>query len=165
MTSLFSIEIPRRARACYNKGESFCANDSYISILLPLPQGGYERRDFCDPCWKEVKDECLGETNIYWKSKVPDKKEESQLPKQRNARALILLKRAIQQEDMDSKEEAFVLALLLARSRQMFLRQELAEANLYEVAQTEEMLLVPRLDLSRLQTEAVQQRLAVKFSE
>jgi hypothetical protein len=134
-------------------------------VLLELPKGGYERKDFCQSCWEEVKDSVLEKTHIHWKSKIPEKKEESDLPKQRNARALILLQESVGTDDPLIQQEAFVLALLLARSRELFLRQELPEGNLYEVAKTEQMVVVPRLDLSRLQTEEVQKRLAEKFRD
>lgn len=165
MSSLFSIDIPRRHRACSHKGEPFEPEDAYFSVLIEEDKGGFSRKDYCPHCWEEVKLELMQKTHIHWKSSVPLKRPESDLPKERNKRALVLLRQALVEETAEAKEEAFVLALLLLRAREIFLRQELVEGNLIEVAETEEMLLVPRLDLSRLQTETIQERLSVKFRD
>jgi len=64
--------------------------------------------------------------------------------------------------------QAFVLAIYLERKRLLFFRREIEQEghsmNLYEVAETEEMLCVKKVPLSALQIDKVQRELAKKLS-
>ena len=140
----FQITIPRRAAECAHGHEAILPGTKYYSILIEgSEKEPYERRDYCPACWHHISQ---GNTPINalsaWKSKVPEKKGVSALPKQRDARALHLLKEAVTRDDSVAHGEAFVLALYLARRRRIFLRQELkhnetGSVNLYEAAETE----------------------------
>ena len=104
----------------------------------------------------------------YWKATVPFRKEPSELPKQRDARALHLLKENILCNHLEDYSETFVLSLYLARRRRITFRRDMLlpdgkQGALYEVADTEEMLLVPKVLLSDLQVENLQLTLAKKF--
>jgi len=167
----FQIEIPRRATACLHGQEPFVGGMEYYSVLMDGPSEGiYQRQDYCSQCWDKLsKEKALPPNQSSWKSNVPLKKEASDLPKQRDARALYLLKEAIKSQEPADCEEAFVLSLYLARKRLMYQRQEIKLADgkpalIFEVAETEEMLCVRKIPLSELQVGNVQLELAKKFS-
>jgi hypothetical protein len=141
----------------------------YSALVEGEEKGSYQRYDYCAPCWTQLDPQKQHPKLISsWKSKVPIKKLAEELPKQRDARVLVLLKEAILQNK--HLDEAFVLALYLARKRLIALRQEMTlpsgdPASLYEVLETEEMLCVPRLRLSGLQVEKIQQSLAAQLKD
>ena len=167
---MFQIEIPKRGAVCAHHGEALTPGSEYYSALKAGEQEGLlSRKDYCAACWETLQqNKQLLDVISSWKSMVPPKKEGSDLPKQRDERALYLLKEALASSE-DRRDEAFVLALYLARRRRLYLRQELKRANqppasIYEVAETEEMLCVPKVSLSQLQVETVQIELAKKFN-
>jgi hypothetical protein len=142
----------------------------FYSVLIEGEEKGlYQRHDYCAPCWTLMDVQAQYPKMIsHWKSRVPAKKLVDELPKQRDARVLALLREAILQDK--SHDEAFVLALYLARKRLIALRQEMTlpdgkPASLYEVLETEDMLCVPRLALSELQVEKVQSSLAKQLKD
>lgn len=168
---MFQIDIPKRAAACAHHGEVLTPGMEYFSALLPGEiEGVFVRSDFCQNCWdQQSKKKPFNYATSTWKSIVPAKKQESDLPKQRDERAFYLLKEALASTEANAPEEAFILALYLARRRLIVLRQELKRKNmppasLYEVADTEEMLCVPKIDLSHLQVETIQLAIAKKLN-
>ncbi len=174
MRPSFQLEIPRRASRCAKGGEEFIPGMDYFSCVTEAENGTFARQDYCPACWKEGEGE-VAEGRLYWKSRVPSKKEESASAASRlqhlnrDEKILYLLGEALLSESRESKEEAFVLALYLARRRFLLLRRELVDkgkeqtVNLYEVAATEEMIAVPKIKLSELQIAQVQERVALKL--
>ena len=169
MRNYLQIEIPKRAKVCTKDNAPLAPETPYYSVLCEDEHSGLVRQDYCEHCWQLfARQETISLARSHWKSKVPSKKEEIQLPKHRDERAMVLLKHALQRSDEDSCAEAFVLALFLAHKRILFLRQEIRQddgqiACLYEVAETEEMIWVKKINLSQLQTEQIQSELAKKF--
>lgn len=166
----FLIEIPKRAQTCCKCQTPFKGGEEYQTALFEGAQDvPFERCDFCLPCFqKNVKENADSLPLSTWKSVVPMKKEESPLPKQKDDRAMYLLKEALAKNDEQSIEEAFILALYLARKRILAMRQEVPLENqrkglVYEVLETEEMLCVPKVPLNELAIEKVQEELAKKF--
>ena len=151
------LKIPRRSNACHDKGEQFKPGMEFISHLFESEKGEVVRKDFCLTCADLEKGGSFGR----WKGKVPYPKEKK-LPVERNARALELLRRALEEDQAAS--EAFVLALYLARARLIVARQEFEGKIFYEVIATEEMLAVTRVPLSQLEIAKIQTRLAHQFS-
>lgn len=168
MKNPFQIEIPRRSQSCFAGKEIFIPGMDYYSTLEEDESGNWSRRDFCPACWEKFAcEEAFKNSWSHWKSKVGIKKA-ADLPADRSERALILLKEALAKSAEEDKDEAFVLALFLARNKKLALREEVKHSdgslyNIYEVIATEEMLAVPKLDLSQLQVAKVQQVLAQKF--
>lgn len=165
----FQIEIPKRGDMCAQGKEPLIPGMEIHSVLRESleDQGLYERQDYCNFCWEQL---CSQNTIIgsIWKSKIPFKNEAPNLPKQRDARAMSLLKEALMRNGKDDHAEAFILALYLARRRLMYFRQELVledgqAASVFEVADTEEMLCVRKISLSTLHIEKIQRELAIKF--
>ncbi len=160
--ALQHYEIPRRHKRCVQGEESFDHGMSYFSLIEPLKEGGYERKDYCVDCWRKNSDEVEGK--IYWKSSVPKKVEVSEAALRRDERALRLLKETCQSEDAEELARAFVLALLLTRNKLLQMKQDVQEEGktlqLYEVRGTEEMFFVRKVELSSIQTNDVQRSLA-----
>lgn len=166
---MFQIEIPKRATCCIKGGEPLLQGSDYYSALVRgESEEVYQRQDYCLACWEKTSDQ-VSHLSSSWKSTVPLKKDGSELPKRRDERALYLLKEALANQDSSqSIAEAFILSLYLARRRLVFLRQEMKRegklpVSIYEVAETEEMLCVPKIALSDLHVEKVQLELAKKF--
>lgn len=164
--SIFPIDIPKRSQACAKGQEALQSGATYYSLLVEEKEQGQQRRDYCAKCWETVAiDDDFLKSKIYWKSRVPSKKEEPQLPQDRDERAFVLLKTALEESN---NPEAFVLALYLARKRLISLRKEFNNdkgqvQQLYEVLETEEMLCVNKVPLSSLQIVQIQTQLAKKM--
>lgn len=165
---MFQIEIPKRATSCIKGGEPLVQGMEYYSALVRGEgEEDYQRHDYCPACWEKEINQTMQRSS--WKSVVPFKKDGSELPKRRDERALYLLKEVLRdKENENSAAEAFVLSLYLARRRLIFFRQEMnihgnKPASIYEVAETEEMLCVPKFEISELPIEKIQLELAKKF--
>lgn len=160
--ALKHYEIPRRHKRCVMREEVFDYGVSYFSLIEPIEEGGYERKDYCLNCWKTLVNEIKGK--IYWKSSVPKKIEVSEASLRRDERALTLLKDTCQSEDPAELSRAFILALLLTRKKILQLKQEVQEEEqtfiLFEMRGTEEMFFVKKVSLSLIQTDEVQRSLA-----
>lgn len=166
----FQIEIPKRNTICTHCQKLLAPGMEFHSTLRGCSEeGGCIRQDYCLNCWENLASQnALEAARSTWKSKVPTKKEASCLPKQRDARAMCLLREALLRNGIDDHGEAFVLTLYLARKRLIYFRQDLLledgqKASIYEVAQTEEMLCVRKVASSALQIEKIQRELAAKF--
>lgn len=165
--SLLPIEIPKRSGCCKQNGEPFLPGQHYYSVLTREEgeETAYVRHDYCDSCWQQIK----SKHGISWNSMVPIKKQESELPKRRDERALYLLKETLRDLEREgASAEAFVLALYLARRRLIVWRQEYERKgkppiSIYEVMESEEMLGVPKIALSELHIEHTRQQLAQKL--
>jgi hypothetical protein len=161
------IEIPRRAPVCAMRQENLTPGIEYFSILSEDPHVGVIRKDYCASCWKEV----APKTDIYWKSKIPNKvKEKLLLPKEKNQRALALLKKALADGSHQNQLRAFILALYLARKKILSAKQNICNENgamitLYEVRENEEIILVPKFDLSSIPIEELQKDLAEQLRD
>lgn len=168
---IFQIEIPHRSKVCAQQGEDFVAGTPYFSILFE-EEKQFLRKDFCAACWENsAKLEWSHKIDGYWRSTVSAKKVDP-MPKQeknRDERALDLFRQALASSSVEDCEEAFVLALYLARRKFLYARQERArekeQITLYEVAETEEMLAVRKMSLTPEQIASIQQRLAVKLRQ
>ena len=172
MTSLkiLQLEIPRRNTVCAKGQEKFSPGTDYYSTLTESNTGDWQRQDFCHVCWDASEHEAAKNAGGYWKSKVPLKQEVAPLSQNRNVRILELLKERLSSGSEDNRAEAFVLALFLARARVVYLRQELQQedgsfVNLYEVAATEEMLAVKKINLSQLEVGKIQAQLATELAK
>lgn len=171
MTTLFHIQIPKRSKVCFLGQEILSPGMDYYSLLIENNTHEYERQDFCALCWSKFLDtpdpgkKTLGK---HWKSKVPTKKDAPQVPQNRDEQILSLLRSSLTGDMPEDRDESFVLALYLARKRFMLLRKEIAQEDrsiiqLYEIPETEEMILIPKIELSSLQIETIQLKIAKKL--
>lgn len=162
----YHLEIPKRAAECHQGKELFQPKEKYHSLLLKVDEEDFCRRDFCLKCWEEVMKKALPEETVTsWQGTVPAALEKKDEFLSRDEKALSLLKEKITDETTENRQQAFILALYLARKRHLALRKEITlkdglQALLYEVAETEEMLCVRKLDLPHLEIENIQKALA-----
>jgi len=163
--SPYPLVIPRRSHQCSAGQEPLLPGTAYFSVVNEDAQGEYVRTDYCPNCWKTVE---RTEEAIHWKGKVPDKKKRLEYADlSRDERAMAVFKDTLSSAEKEHHEEAFVLSLFLARKRYLLPRKQLRKEEtlfqLYEVGSTEEMVAVPQIDLSDLEVEKVQKRLAEKM--
>ncbi len=145
------ITIPRRARHCFHGQEPFTSGAEYVSLIIEEPKD-LIRQDYCMECWNHVQSQLP--SKIYWKAKLPEKSEGNPEELSHNEKVFALLR------ESDDVTTCFVLALYLARKKKLILRQDLEEAMIYEVPETEEMIVVKKVDLSLLEETKVQQSIA-----
>ena len=162
---LLQLEIPRRSRTCTKGAEPLLPGMEYYSILF-IEGETFKRQDFCPTCWEQIKAEKINQADSHWKSKVPAK-QEALKDLSRDERAMELLREALQTNAPEQRAEAFVLALYLARKKQLILRHELEQdgelVSLYEDPSTEEILTVKQAELTPPQIKQIQEELAKKL--
>lgn len=157
---LFQIHIPRRHQKCQEAGEKIEAGMDYHSVLYEEGEENYRRTDFCPKCWESIDREAiLKDACTHWKSAVPEKPSEDERTRNRIERALELLKEGIEGGE---HEKNMILAMFLQRKKVLHFRQELEREDgstylLYEVSGTEEMLPVPKVSITSIDTTKVQE--------
>jgi hypothetical protein len=170
MTIPFNIPIPKRAKTCFLSQEDLLPGMDYFSLLIENDSHGYDRQDFCSVCWnqtfKNLSDKML--TIRHWKSKVPAIIKVREIPQNRDVQIMSLLKTYLESNLEENVEESFVLSLYLSRKRVMSLRKEIRQEDntivqLYEILETEEMLLIKKVDLSTIQIGNIQLQIAKKL--
>jgi len=163
MVSKLTWNIPARSRRCCQGREPLGPETPYYTLLQQSENGQFERYDYCEACWtKKRQAQEVAADATFWRGVVPGRKEQVKDQEELGDRVLELLRDAVSLEDQ--ADEAFVLGLYLARLRKGAARQELLREGqtftLYEIFDTSEVLCVPRVPLSRLQVDALQQRIA-----
>lgn len=159
-STLFQIQIPKRSKVCKSCDEPLKAGMDYFSYLLEIEKD-YERQDFCTTCFptQELS------SSKYWKSKVPVKKVAVEIPKTKNEQIFAYLKSSLEKDSILDQKTSFVLSIFLARKRFMALRKEVRQEDqsimqIYEIPETEEMILVKKMQISSLQIEEIQLQIA-----
>lgn len=163
------LEIPKRTARCSLGQETFESGMDYYSVVIDEKDQGLVRQDYCAGCWKHLdKAPILAKAKGHWNSQVPAKKTAQEMSKSREEKAIALLREALAADSKESAAEAFVLALFLARKKmikacdEIFLETGLP-ATLYEILDAEEMICVPRIKLSDLQIDTLQESIAQKL--
>lgn len=157
-------DIPKRQSQCSEGAHSFQPGDKCYT-LVSLHSQEWQRRDLCEGCWQALQERGMPEgIKSYWTINIPSKAAAEMLPKHKEERALVLLKRALASQEPLNERESFVLALFLARRKFLFLRQEIEQLGetiyLYETADTEELLPVKKVTLHPHDIDILQNRLA-----
>ncbi len=165
MTSLIQIQIPKRSKVCMAGLEQLVAGMDYYSVLTENRNKEYERQDFCSVCFANFSNNNNLSLAKYWKSKVPLKKENVVIPSTKNEQILSLLKNSLEQNSPTDEMKSFVLAIFLARKRYMSLRKEVKQEDgtilqIYEIPETEEMILVKKFAISTLEIEEIRTQIA-----
>ena len=163
----FSNPIPVRSRLCSHGHEPLSPGMDYHSVLIHGQE--VTRLDFCSACWEGATKEKYHETeSIQWKASVPDRKGKSTSLQEADVQALDWLKEALIEDSEQSQLEAFVLALMLKRRRILVSCREVSSEKkehflLFQVVESEEMLIVPKVSLSQVDIQKVQQLLFRKI--
>jgi len=168
--SMFQFEIPKRSPNCSVCQQSFLAGASYYSFLFQEEKKLWTRQDFCVLCGEKFADgeKHKGLSGWYWKSQVSDKPKAA-APVDRVDKAFEILHEVLNKDSLEAQEEAYVLSLYLMRQKKLILRKETTLPGgeivyIYEIRDTEEMVSVPKLDLSNLQIEKIKCSLTVKLN-
>ncbi len=171
------IQLPRRSDACQQCQERFARGNDYYSLLFsdeltPSKTEALARRDFCLPCWqKESQESSKALTGSYWKSTIPKKIAHPEMPLKREEMALSLLRSSMgtsKPETELSDIEIFFLALFLARRRALIFRNEIDRSGVkyqvFEIAETEELLALKKVDVREVDLATLQKALALKLT-
>jgi len=130
----------------------------YISVLEEIDDL-LERRDYCTICWDAFTKRVDKVPSQHWRAKVPTKEEKEDASKSQDEKAMDLLKKLVSGDRVEDRHLAFVLALYLERRHQILLRKEMDSYYFYEIAMTEEMISVQRIDVMELDLEKLQEKL------
>jgi hypothetical protein len=162
--SLTPFVMSRRAPTCTAQGETFAQGNEVFTLLLPQDEG-YLRQDYCGRCWKnEQHKPPLEKGSIHWRTIIPPKVEVTKPALDSDQKALQLLKDALAQQENDL---AYVLALYLERRDLLcscrIVGEDAKLFSFYEIASNGEVLRVPKVDLTGLQTAMLQQTLLARL--
>lgn len=166
MNSLFQLQIPKRNSRCFKGGEPLIPGMEYYSLLLEEKENQKViRQDFCSVCWHDANIKGNVSNQSYWQSRIEHKLNEPQ-SQSKVAKALSLLRKML--TEPNNEPELFVMALFLARARQLVLRREFEENGcqyyLYEVARLDEFVTIKKIELSLLETATIQHSLSQKLN-
>ncbi len=156
MKQLLIYEIPRRSSTCWAGQESFKPGMTYHTVLEEAQEGAFLRKDYCIQCWESEQKQ----KGVHWKSSIPKPSKIPMTNAARDERALEIFKRK-----QITPEETFVLALYLQRRKKIALRRELVEKSVYEILDTEEIVVIDKIPLTHLAIEQIQASLIEKFKE
>ncbi len=154
-------DIPKRSPQCCHCQGAFVKGGELLSVLLEeFPF----RSDYCISCIDFAPKELP-----KWRSRVPQKQKSPYAHLKRDERALALF-RDLLKEPADRWGEIFILAQYLEREKILILRQDGVSTqgiplSIYEIAATEELFRIPRLDPRALPLEQIQASLAEQLAQ
>jgi hypothetical protein len=157
------LELPRRSLACRQCTKSLADEEYCISR--------YEegtRCDYCCTCWQLEESHTHTESSPYiWKTRIPKKDPGQPAYLRKETKALAYLKEIIGCEN--KSQEQYFLSLYLMRKKILNLKKEIDNQDqpyhLFEVVETGEMLPIPKIPLSQLDSKEVQKELATRLSK
>lgn len=162
MNPFVQLDIPKRSVTCTKGGERLAPGTDYYSLILEGENESIIRHDYCSKCWTPPQ---VSKKHTYWKSSI-EAKPELPASQSRTEKALALLKNLLQQP-VGQENEIFVMALYLAHARKLVLRKEFEEQGvayyLYEVMHQDEFITIKKVDLSLLETHALQKTLSARL--
>lgn len=161
---LTNFTIPKRHLNCSRGAHPFSPGDKCYTFVSAEPNR-WSRQDLCEACWFDLKSQGLpAGIKSHWQTKVQNKESLKPLSKQKEERALDILKEIINKGSPEEEREAFVLALYLARKKLLIFRQEIELLGevvyLYESVKTEELFSIKKTTLTPSDIENLQIRLS-----
>ena len=148
-------DIKPRGEACSDCQTVFADQQPYFSALV-FGAEGYQRADYCDPCWQARPKEQILPYSV-WQGifKLPPAAPEEALKKET---AESLLRKYMEEDNPASANIIYILAVMLERKRILVERDVRTNENgvlirVYEHRKTGETFLVPdpRLQLDQLE--------------
>jgi len=146
-------DIKPRGNVCAKCQVPFADKQPYFSLLQPGKEK-FERQDYCETCWPEVKRDNLPYSMWRGIFKMPPPAEE---PLKKET-AESLLRRLIEEGDPSKKNVIFILAVMLERKKIMVERDVRKNDDgtwirVYEHRKTGETFLIadPRLTFAELE--------------
>lgn len=153
-------KLSNRKSICSECERGFHEGDTFhTAIFWNDAEGEYQRKDFCEACWKAIEEDV--DAFSCWKSTYEppstDGKKKDAVQKED---AESLLKRLIEENDPASEKTRFILALMLERKK-IFQQIDAHDRNgqkllIFKRRKTEEIYIVPDLDLKMDELVAIQ---------
>lgn len=166
-TRAFQWAVPKRTGVCEASGEPLQAGSTVYSFVYETEEG-WLRKDYSEAGWDSVgKDACTELAGVHWKSTLPMPEKKPEKPEDRDRRAVEVLKALAHQPE--TVADAFILSLFLRRRRRLLLKKvfkkEDKEFHLFEIAGSSEIVPIQQVELSAIETESVQRRLAERLQQ
>jgi hypothetical protein len=155
-----------RAHHCALTGRPFEEGDSfYTAIYLDPKTALYERRDVAADAW----DDELKERTPYshWKSSYqkPETEDKSEVAPRENA--MSMLQRLVEEDDSDTENSRYILALMLERKKQLVPKDvketETGRLLFYENKKTGDVFVIRDPELRLDELEQVQEEIAFQL--
>lgn len=111
--------LGKPAQVCSRCGEEIRPGESLVSALS-FTGVEFERLDFCEPCWENVRQEDL---YSHWRTRVPEKEEK---PRARRINIQVvddLFQRLREEADEARRPLIFLLAMILVQKRVLKYRE------------------------------------------
>lgn len=150
-------DIKPLGKSCACCARPFADRERY-STRLTHGEAGYERADFCEPCWAKESETNPGYSNWSGVFRVPPPEPEKKVKKETAESAL----RELMKENDESRLELiYILAVMLERQR-VFVERQVdylpggRKTITYEHRKTAELFLIPDPGLSLDRLEIVQ---------
>ncbi len=145
-------KIPHRLTRCILGDEPFSPGSEYISVLTSTEEG-WKRADYCPACWEK---EAKNSRAQFWRGKIPLKKEKKLAS---DEKALEFFRK------IEDPKLLSVLALYLLRRDQIVQRGEEKKMQYYEIPESGEVIIVPKISLSLEESQEVGEQLIKMFSQ
>lgn len=154
-------DIRTRGTVCNGCETAFEDGNPFHSVLT-FNEEGYQRADFCQPCWDAGKNDTPSVVS-YWQGvfKAPPPPAEEALKKET---AESLLRKLMEEDDAEMHSVIFILAVMLERKRTLVERDvhtredDQAMVRVYEHRKSGETFLVvdPKLGLAEIEPVQIQ---------
>jgi hypothetical protein len=157
--------IQSRAHACQACGKSFADQQHYHTLLLDLKHD-VQRRDVCEPCWKDGHNEGAGDRKgfiSHWQGvyEAPPAAPPEAIQKEN---AETLLRKIMELNEPKYVAASYILAVMLERKRLLKIKEQFKREGqrifVYEQPKTGDIFTIPDPDLQLNQLEQVQRDVA-----
>lgn len=157
------IDFPKRQAQCSADGHIFLTGEKYHTLVF-YAEKGWQRKDLCVNCWTQLQQEPSPAPQCSWQSSIAEKPKKEEPPKHKDERALALFKEKSIDLTQESSQEAYVLALYLARKKILLKKQEIDQGgerfSVYETAGDEAIFAIRQWSFDQGTAAALQQRIA-----
>ena len=163
-----SWHIRLRSSACHESKQPFSDGEPfYTAIFQDEEKGEFERRDFCVSAWQTLENKQEGaKPYSFWRTTfevTPEDPRNHEVVGNESAEAM--LRRLIEEEDAQSENARYILAIMLERKK-IFRQTDLKESNgarmlFYEHTRSGEAFIVRDPNLKLAEIDVVQEEVAL----
>jgi len=160
-----------RSHSCSKTGKAFEEGDYFFTCIAEDPESdGFERKDYSEKAWAEVKPTLTANTFSYWRSRYePPHHEAQEAPAVAQEDAETLLRRMVEEDDPRMDKVRYILVLSLERKKLLKQVSERVSNErrllIYEHRKTGEVIMVTDPDIHLDEVEAVQDEVASLLEE
>jgi hypothetical protein len=156
--------IQSRAHACQACAKPFADQQPYRTLLLDLKHE-IQRRDLCEPCWKQEQGEGAADRKgfiSHWQGVYETPPARPEPIQKENAESL--LRKIMESNDAKHAAASYILAVMLERKRLLKVKEQFTRDGqrifVYEQPKTGDLFSIPDPNLQLNQLEAVQRDVA-----